>query len=148
MPRSAPVELTLGELIRRTRRNRDINQELAGRELKVNQSTVAKWERGDRPAPEKLPLIARFIDMPLPQVLQLYHGTRDMGYAATVAEINARLADLHTLVSTLAPLVQRVEALERHVSELTGGSVQPTRVARRTRRSADTPPRSRSTSPR
>ena len=137
---SPTVELTIGELIRRTRRNHTtevdgraihMNQELAARELHVNQSTVAKWESGQRPAPEKLPLIARFVGMPLPQLLQLYHGTRDGGYAASLEEINARLTSLHAAVSQIPDLVARIATLEQR---LNSQSSSPARAASRTPR--------------
>lgn len=138
MPKTAPkIELTIGELIRRTRRNRDMNQELAARELKVNQSTVAKWERGDRPRPEKLNAIAKFVGMPLPQVLQLYHGTgdKDLAYAATIDEINERLADMNALVQQIPELLERIEELEAAAVKPAPGS--PAGGGPRTRRRPD-----------
>mgnify|MGYP000005729593 CR=1 FL=1 len=126
-----PIELTIGEMIRRTRRNRDMNQELAARELKVNQSTVAKWERGDRPRPEKLGAIAKFVGMPLPQLLQLYHGTKDPGYAASLDEINGRLSHLQEQVASIPALVARIERLE---AQLTPQRRTPSGAAARTSR--------------
>ncbi|MFJ7279821.1 helix-turn-helix domain-containing protein [Kitasatospora sp. NPDC098663] len=56
-----------GEALRRVRRARDLSQEALGRApgVDVDQSTVAKWEGGGFPEPERLPAIARALREPI-----------------------------------------------------------------------------------
>ncbi|GAA2266904.1 hypothetical protein GCM10010430_60040 [Kitasatospora cystarginea] len=56
-----------GQALRRARRARDLSQEALGRAegVDVDQSTVAKWESGSFPEPERLPAIARALGEPL-----------------------------------------------------------------------------------
>ena len=47
-PLSPPQTVMAGELLRRHRRHRHQSQAEAALDIGVNQSTVSKWERGDR----------------------------------------------------------------------------------------------------
>lgn len=95
-------ELSIGDMIRRRRRERGYNQTQAGDILGVNQSTVAKWEVGrDNPGIEKLPIIAEFLGIPFPEVMALYHGGHDPEWATTVSELRERMAQIEEEIKTL-----------------------------------------------
>ena len=62
-----PARTFDGQALRSARRARDLSQEALARAegVDVDQSTVAKWESGSFPEPERLPAIARALGEPL-----------------------------------------------------------------------------------
>ena len=101
---------SLGELLRRKRRSVGLNQQGLADRLAVNQSTVAKWERGDRPAPDKLAALAAFLDLPLSRVLALHHGAADAepdhAVAPIVRSLGSKIAGLRHEVADLAAAIR------------------------------------------
>lgn len=67
-----PAGVTLGERIRRQRKALGLTQERLAPALGVDQSTVAKWEGGNRMDLERLPAIARFLLCPVEELLLDY----------------------------------------------------------------------------
>lgn len=79
-----PDGVTLGEVIRRRRRRLGLNQTQVGVVFGVDQSTVARWERGDRISPERLEKVAQWLELPMELVMRLNFladRERDAGFA-------------------------------------------------------------------
>ncbi len=113
------AEAKIGELIRRKRRDNRMNQVDAAAILGINQSTVAKWERGDRIAADRLPSLARFLGMPLAELLPLYHaGAVDDGFTEAIEEIHLILTAVEDLPRDLAALRADVAGLRTDISRL------------------------------
>lgn len=60
----APEALTAGEMLRRRRRELRDTQDAAARRLGVNQSTVSKWERGERISWDHVADVAEYLGVP------------------------------------------------------------------------------------
>jgi transcriptional regulator with XRE-family HTH domain len=111
----AQTTASLGELIRRRRRNyngRALSQVEVGELLGVHQSTVAKYERGDKIGVEKLVRVADFLGMDFTEVLAIYHGTAEASTAddALVAQVEDLRSVVETLSATVSHLMQRLDA--------------------------------------
>lgn len=102
------AEVTIGELIRRKRRARSLNQADVGRRFDVNQSTIAKWERGTRPSTEHLAGIATFLDLPLSEVLALYHGGDDDPFERSLEEIRLTLSSIDLRLAEQADQINQL----------------------------------------
>lgn len=63
------TEQSIGDMIRRVRRERGLTQDQAAAQLGVHQATVAKWERGDRVASERIPAIAEWLGRPVTELV-------------------------------------------------------------------------------
>lgn len=98
----------IGELVRRQRKALDLNQQDLGEMFGINQSSVAKWERGAKPAASHLPKIAKFLDLPLEAVLAIYHEAPEASFTEAVEEIRLTVASLDR---RMAELTHRVIAL-------------------------------------
>lgn len=97
---------TLGALLRRRRLELKHRQVHVGQVLGVGQSTVAKYERGDRIGADRLAAVADYLGMDFTEVLSIYHGFG--GYAAPTEEESE--APLEHQVETLTQVVQDLSA--------------------------------------
>jgi transcriptional regulator with XRE-family HTH domain len=100
---------TIGELIRRKRKVLRLNQAAVGERFGINQSSVAKWERGAKPNTAQLPEIAKFLGMPLAEVLDLYHGTTTVDFDETIEEIR----------DAVLAIDERLARMEKQMARLT-----------------------------
>lgn len=105
-------DITIGELIRRRRRMLRLNQTTTAQTIGVNQSTVTKWERGERPRDDNLPAIARFLDLPIAEVLSVVHGTTADDEAEVTSELRELRREIKLLRGEVARLYVKVESLQ------------------------------------
>jgi transcriptional regulator with XRE-family HTH domain len=93
--------ISLGELLRRTRRARGQSQQDVADLFGVNQSTVAKWERGDPPAVERIGGIAEYLERPKAEVMAMVYGGEENGVMAKLDEILANQRQIMLELVTL-----------------------------------------------
>lgn len=101
----------LGSAIRRRRQELGYSQQLLATELGVNQSTVAKWERGDTMKPHHLVLVARFLNMSTAEAMARFLGENEgeIQWRREISEKQAALeAELDRLRATLDGQATRV----------------------------------------
>ncbi len=122
------VAATLGEMIRRQRKGLGLNQQDLGETFGVNQSSVAKWERGTKPAPAQLPALAKFLQVPLAEVLSIYHGSEDASFEEAIEEIRLTVASIDRRLSEAIHLLQAVSRAESPADQ--NGTQEPTRRRR------------------
>lgn len=126
------AEVTIGELIRRKRKARSLNQADVAETFGVNQSTIAKWERGTRPGTEHLPRVASFLDLPLSEVRARYHGGDDDAFERSLDEIRLTLSSMDLRLAEQAKLIDRLlQLVDPNAERQPDGS-----APRRRRRSA------------
>lgn len=120
---TAAREETIGTMLRRRRHELDLTQDDVGKTLGVNQSTVAKYERGDRVGSDRLDKVADFLGLEFDDVLRIYHGfTADVD-----VPVDPRDAQMSALTEQVATLSEQMAAL---VEELRGRPVQAPRAGR------------------
>ncbi len=100
------ASVTIGEMIRRKRKDLGLNQHDLGETFGVNQSSVAKWERGTKPAPAQLPALAKFLRVPLQELLSIYHDSPDASFEESLEEVRVTVASMDRRLSELTHLVQ------------------------------------------
>ncbi len=66
------TSLTPGERIRRERKSCGLTQTQLAMQVSVNQSTVAKWERGGMPERQNLDALAQALGIPVRELVELY----------------------------------------------------------------------------
>lgn len=130
------MDAVIGELVRRKRRGLGMNQQDLGDYFGINQSSVAKWERGARPAARHLPKIAKFLEVPLEEMLSLYHDAPEASVSDDIEHIklivesmDRRLSELTHLVQSLATPPEPAALRTREASGRTDGS-EPRRQRR------------------
>lgn len=102
--------VSLGDLLRRRRLEHDHTQTHVAEILGVNQSTVAKYERGDGIGPERLARIADYLDMEFSEVLSIYHGFAD-GAGRSVEPEEALESQVEELTRVVRDLSAQLELL-------------------------------------
>jgi len=94
----ASLEVRLGELVKRQRKLRRLSQTDAAELLRVDQSTVSKWENGSiLPEPAKLEVVAEFVGLEGSTVLAMWRteaaarraadGDGDVAVAASQSDL-------------------------------------------------------------
>jgi transcriptional regulator with XRE-family HTH domain len=83
------------------RHRRGLSQKGAGKEMKVSQGTVSKWEKGrdDKPAPENIPAVAKFLHRTPAEVEEMLEGPGP----DRITEVGDQL---HLLIDELIRLVR------------------------------------------
>ena len=117
-------DTTLGERLKQARHERGQTQHQAAREFDVNQSTIAKWERGDRPAPEKVLQIAGYIGLAREEAWRLYEavvGERRWHATRPPSPSRSAIAQLDDAIQRLAqerPDAAELDAWRRQLDQL------------------------------
>lgn len=119
---------TIGSMLRRRRHELNLKQDDVAKMLGVNQSTVAKYERGDRIGADRLDKVAEFLGLDFDDVLRIYHGFSAEGAEPASDPRDAQVEALTAQVATLS--AQMAELL----TELRGGTSAPAPRTGRSRR--------------
>lgn len=71
------------------------------KQLGVNESRVSRYLRGDAPSTQRIPAMARFLNLTEAQVLQLVYDAQSATRVASRADLEARLTTLEEQVAVL-----------------------------------------------
>lgn len=126
---------TLGELVRRRRKAKALSQEDLAEQFGVHQATITKWERGARIGTTHLPGLAKFLGMPLAEVLRMYHGSDDVSFEKSVEEILQSTTSTRAQLDQMQALLGQIDGkLTTLTSHLVPDARQPDEPASRRRR--------------
>ncbi len=99
---------TLGEAIRARRIALGLSQQALSDQIGVNQSTIAKWEGGQKIAPKHLPVVAEMLEMTPGEVMSKFLG---------IPEESALKPALLEVMETQDELVDEVAALRQQLAD-------------------------------
>lgn len=104
-------QITLGEMVRRKRRSEGkLSQAAVGALFGVDQSTVAKWERGDPIAVHRLDQVGHWLGLTFEEAYRLSRGTPlPMPGGSTeklLADMTQRVTDLEAVILEMSRLLQ------------------------------------------